>query len=86
MVLIAIPLVFGPTRDRSTGQRVTAAALIGMVFSLVPQISQQLGRLQGVDPRLSALAPALLLLLLALLHAAACERLALTEHHQASGK
>lgn len=66
MLLIGIPFVFGSPRARSTGQRVTLGAMIGVAFSLTEQIVGRLGELFNLNPALSATAPSLLLILLAL--------------------
>ncbi len=66
MILIAIPFVFGPLRTQSTGQRVMIGAMIGIVFSLVQQITTYLGVLLNVSPVLTATLPSLVLMALAL--------------------
>lgn len=65
MVLVAATLVFGSLRAQSTGQRVTLGAIIGMVFYLSEQIVGHLSLLINLEPALAALAPSVLLLLLA---------------------
>ena len=65
MVLIAAPFIFGPMRARSTGQRVTVGVIIGVVFTLCQQIAGYVGLLLNLNPALTALAPSVLLFLLA---------------------
>jgi lipopolysaccharide export system permease protein len=65
MIMIAVPFVFGPLRTRSIGQQMTIGALIGIVFSLVQQITTYLGQLFNVSPALTATLPSLLLMALA---------------------
>jgi lipopolysaccharide export system permease protein len=66
MILIAAPFVFGPLRTQSAGQRMMIGAMIGIVFSLVQQITTYLGELLNVSPALTATMPSLLLMALAL--------------------
>lgn len=61
MIFIAIPFVFGPLRTQSTGQRITIGAIVGIVFSLIQQITGQLGLLLNLSPAFTATAPSLLL-------------------------
>ncbi len=66
MILIAVPFVFGSLRTQSTGQRVMIGTMIGIVFSLVQQISTYLGVLLNVSPAFTATLPSFLLMALAL--------------------
>jgi lipopolysaccharide export system permease protein len=66
MIMIAVPFVFGPLRTRSTGQRVMIGAMIGIVFSLVQQITTHLGLLLNLSPALTATMPSFLLMAVAL--------------------
>lgn len=66
MILIAAPFVFGAMRAQGTGQRVMIGAMIGVVFSLVQQITSYLGLLWHLDPALAATMPSLLVIALAL--------------------
>ena len=66
MILIAAPFVFGPLRSQGTGQRMMIGTLIGIVFSLLQQITTYLGALLNLNPALTATAPSVLLLALAL--------------------
>jgi len=66
MILIAVPFVLGPLRTHGTGQRIVVGALIGIVFSLVQQLASYLGELSNADPMLTAIAPSLVLMAIAL--------------------
>ncbi len=66
MIMIAVPFVFGPLRSQSTGQRMMIGAMIGIVFSLIQQITTYLGQLLNVSPAFTATVPSVLLLALAL--------------------
>ncbi len=65
MVMIAAPLVFGAPRQQGSGQRMARGVGLGIVFSLAQQIAGRLGELLSVGPAVTALAPPLLLLALA---------------------
>jgi len=62
MILIAVPFVFGSLRTQSIGQRMMIGAMIGIVFSLVQQITVYLGQLLNVSPALTATLPSFLLM------------------------
>jgi len=66
MILIAAPFVFGPLRSQGTGQRMMIGTMIGIVFSLVQQITTYLGLLLNLSPALTATVPSVALLALAL--------------------
>ncbi len=66
MILIAVPFVFTPMRTQGTGQRMVIGAMIGIVFSLIQQITTYLGQLLSLSPALTATAPSVLLMALAL--------------------
>jgi lipopolysaccharide export system permease protein len=66
MIMIAAPFVFGPPRAQNNGQQIAIGALFGIVFTLCQQITRYLALLYGVDPAVSALAPSLLLMSLAI--------------------
>jgi lipopolysaccharide export system permease protein len=66
MILIAAPFVFGPLRSQGTGQRMMIGTMIGIVFSLVQQITTYLGQLLNLNPALTATTPSVLLMALAL--------------------
>jgi lipopolysaccharide export system permease protein len=65
MILIAAPFVFGPLRNQGTGQRMMIGTMIGIVFSLVQQITTHLGQLLNLNPALTATVPSVLLMALA---------------------
>lgn len=62
MILVATPFVFGPPRARSAGQRITIGAGIGIVFTLVQQITSLVSLLLDLNPAFAAMAPSLLLI------------------------
>jgi lipopolysaccharide export system permease protein len=66
MIMIAAPFVFGPMRTQSIGQHMMIGAMIGIVFSLVQQITIYLGQLANVSPALTATMPSFVLMGLAL--------------------
>src|SRR5882724_2832846 len=66
MILIAAPFVFGPLRSQGTGQRMMIGTMIGIVFSLVQQITTYLGLLLNLNPALTATVPSVALMALAL--------------------
>ena len=66
MILIAAPFVFGPLRSQGTGQRMVIGTIIGIVFSLLQQITTYLGLLLNLNPALTATVPSVLLMALAL--------------------
>ena len=66
MILIAAPFVFGPLRSQGTGQRMMIGTMIGIVFSLVQQITTYLGLLLNMNPALTATVPSIALMALAL--------------------
>jgi lipopolysaccharide export system permease protein len=65
MIMISIPFVFGSPRAQSTGRQITIGAICGMVFVLVQQIASRLDLLLNLNPAVTALGPALLLMGLA---------------------
>jgi lipopolysaccharide export system permease protein len=58
MVFIAIPFVFGPLRSVGVGHRILAGALAGIGFYILNQMFAYMGIVFGLNPVLSALAPA----------------------------
>jgi lipopolysaccharide export system permease protein len=66
MIMIAAPFVFGPLRTQSIGQHMMIGTMIGIVFSLVQQITLYLGQLLSVSPALTATMPSFVLIALAL--------------------
>jgi lipopolysaccharide export system permease protein len=65
MILIAVPFLFGPLRTQGVGQRMMIGTMIGMIFSLVQQITTYLGELLNLSPALTATAPSIVLMVLA---------------------
>ena len=65
MIMISIPLVFGPLRTQSTGQRIMVGAAIGIVFTLSQQLTSYLGLLFALNPAVMATAPSLMLMAVA---------------------
>lgn len=66
MVLLATPFVFRPVRSGGLGGRVFLGSMLGVIFTILNLISGYAGILYGLSPMLSALAPILLFLGLAL--------------------
>jgi lipopolysaccharide export system permease protein len=62
MVLVATPFVFGPPRARSAGQRITIGAAVGIVFSLVQQLTSLVSLLLDLNPAFAAMVPSLILM------------------------
>ena len=65
MIMTAAPFVFGTLRKQSIGQYVMIGTMIGIVFSLLQQITLYLGQLLNVSPALTATAPSIVLMALA---------------------
>jgi lipopolysaccharide export system permease protein len=65
MILIAAPFVFGPLRSWGMGQRMMVGTMIGIVFTLIQQITSYLGQLLNVSPALTATMPSVALMILA---------------------
>jgi lipopolysaccharide export system permease protein len=65
MIMIAAPFVFGPPRGQSAGQQMTIGAVFGIVFTLGQQIVGHLDLLLDLDPAVTALAPSLVLMAVA---------------------
>jgi lipopolysaccharide export system permease protein len=65
MILIAVPFAFGPLRTQGMGQRMMIGTMIGMIFSLIQQITTYLGQLLNLSPALTATAPSIVLMALA---------------------
>jgi lipopolysaccharide export system permease protein len=57
MVLLSFPFVFGPPRARTTGFRITMAAVVGVTFYLANQIMGHMGILLHLHPSITTLAP-----------------------------
>jgi len=65
MILIALPLVLGRLGSVGIGQRIVAGVAIAVSFLVLQQLVGRLGLAFGVSPVVSALAPTLLILTLA---------------------
>ena len=66
MILIAAPFVFGQSRTQGVGLRMIIGTTIGIVFSLIEQITTYLGLLLNLSPALTATAPSIVLMALGL--------------------
>ena len=66
MILLAVPFVFA-LRQSSSGLRMALACLVGAGGYAVDRIGGHVGMLAGMSPILTAFAPGLLLLAVALL-------------------
>jgi lipopolysaccharide export system permease protein len=64
MILIAVPFAFGSLRTWGMGQRMMIGAVIGIIFTLVQQITSYLGLLLNVSPALTATTPSIVLVAL----------------------
>ena len=64
MILIAVPFAFGSLRTRGMGQRMMIGTMIGIIFTLVQQITSYLGLLLNVSPVLTATMPSIVLVAL----------------------
>ncbi len=67
MLLLTVPLVFGSQRSAGVGQQIFLGVLIGLAFFLLNRFLGNVGLVYGLPPALSALAPTVLFLGLALL-------------------
>jgi lipopolysaccharide export system permease protein len=65
MILIAVPFAFGSLRTWGMGQRMMIGTMIGIIFTLVQQITSYLGLLLNVSPALTATTPSIALAALA---------------------
>ena len=66
MLLLTVPLVFGPQRSNSAGQRIFIGVMIGLGFFLLNRFLGNTGMIYGLPAPLSALLPTLLVGLVAL--------------------
>ncbi len=62
MILIAMPFVFATSRAQNSGQQLAIGAIIGIVFTLIQQISAHLDLLLNLNPAIVVMAPPLLLM------------------------
>jgi lipopolysaccharide export system permease protein len=66
MILIAMPFVFGTSRAQNSGQQLAIGAIIGIVFTLIQQISAHLDLLLTLNPAFIITAPPILLMAVAI--------------------
>ena len=64
MIVLAVPLVSGPSRTIAVGQRVFVGALAGIIFHICTQVSENLGMVYHIQPWISVTTPTVLLVLL----------------------
>ncbi len=67
MALLSLPFVLGSVRSVSAGQRVMTGGIIGISFYLVQKLSGQFAGILGMNPALVILAPAFILLAIAVI-------------------
>lgn len=60
MLLLAVPMVFGSSRDGNAGQRVFVASLVGLGFILLNNVTVSMGQLLGYHASINTLAAVLL--------------------------
>lgn len=65
MIMVSAPFVFGPPRAQNTGSQIAIGVGFGAVFSLVQGIVGSLNLLLDLNPAVAALAPSVLLMILA---------------------
>jgi lipopolysaccharide export system permease protein len=65
MILISFAFVFRPSRTQNTGSQIAIGAGFGMVCSLAQEIAGNLNLVLDLNPAVAALAPSVLLMLLA---------------------
>ncbi|MBB2200564.1 LPS export ABC transporter permease LptG [Gluconacetobacter tumulisoli] len=63
LIACAAPFVFGPPRSQNLGYRMAVGVAIAIVFSLGQEITSRLGVLFDLNPALTALTPAALLMI-----------------------
>ncbi|MDN5870082.1 MAG: LPS export ABC transporter permease LptG [Nitrococcus sp.] len=66
MLLLAVPLVFGSLRSANMGQRIFIGVLIGIAFFLLNRLLTRAALVFGLPPLISALAPTVLFLAIAI--------------------
>lgn len=57
MLLIALPIVFGPVRAAGVGQRIFVGSVVGVSYLLVAELFSHIGIVYGVPAPLAVLAP-----------------------------
>ena len=65
MLMIAVPFVVGVHRNVSTGGRLMAGIVIGMIFNILDKMTGHLGLVYGFNPAVMAILPSLIMLGLA---------------------
>jgi lipopolysaccharide export system permease protein len=66
MVLLCLSFIFGPTRSRSAGHRITIGAFVGVLLYLLDNLSVHLGLLLGLPAVVTAMVPVVLISAIAL--------------------
>jgi lipopolysaccharide export system permease protein len=66
MIIMAIPLVQGRSRDIAVDQRVFIGAMVGILFHISNQISQNLGIVYQIPAEISVTAPTIILVMIIL--------------------
>lgn len=74
MLLLAVPLVFGSLRSANMGQRIFIGVLIGIAFFLLNRLLTRAALVFGLPPLISALAPTILFLAIAIVGLARLSR------------
>ena len=67
MLFLAVSILLGPLGRRSTGQRILAGVVIGLVFKLFNEINAHAGLVYGIQPWLNALLPSSIVFLVGVL-------------------
>jgi lipopolysaccharide export system permease protein len=65
MILVSLAFVFRPPRAQNTGSQIAIGAGFGVVYSLVQEIAANLNLVLDLNPAVAALAPSVLLIVLA---------------------
>ncbi|MGC8535013.1 MAG: LPS export ABC transporter permease LptG [Rhizomicrobium sp.] len=66
MILVAMPFVFRTSRAQNSGQQLAIGAIIGVVFTLIQQITAHLDLLLALNPAAIITAPPILLMIAAI--------------------
>lgn len=66
MTIVAVPFVFGSQRDRNGTRNLAGGVGVGIVFSLVQQISGRLGVLIDLSPAIATVIPAMLAIVISI--------------------
>ncbi|MGB0866157.1 MAG: LPS export ABC transporter permease LptG [Granulosicoccaceae bacterium] len=65
MLLLAVPMVFGSSRDGNAGQRIFVASLVGLGFMLLNNVTVSMGQLMGYHASINTLAAVILFAVIA---------------------